>query len=97
MDVVTAFLNAFTNSYDPHSSYMSPDEYENFNISIRLSLEGIGATLRWEDGITIITKIIPGGAASRQGTLKPEDKIIAGAQGKGDGADGPSRLLRGDT
>lgn len=81
-DVVTAFLNAFTNSYDPHSSYMSPDDYENFNISMRLSLEGIGATLRWEDGITIITKIIPGGAASREGTLQPEDKIISVAQGK---------------
>ncbi|MEE8435349.1 MAG: carboxy terminal-processing peptidase [bacterium] len=80
-DVVTAFLNAFTNSYDPHSSYMSPDDYENFNISMRLSLEGIGATLRWEDGITIITKIIPGGAASREGTLKPEDKIVAVGQG----------------
>ena len=93
MDVVTAFLNAFTNSYDPHSSYMSPDDYENFNISMRLSLEGIGATLRWEDGITIITKIIPGGAASREGTLKPEDKIIAVAQGKGDWADVTNRRL----
>ena len=94
LDVVTAFLNAFTNSYDPHSSYMSPDDYENFNISMRLSLEGIGATLRWEDGITIITKIIPGGAASREGTLKPEDKIVAVAQGtNGPWADVTNRRL----
>lgn len=83
-EVVTAFLNAFTSSYDPHSSYMSADDYENFNIQMRLSLEGIGATLRWEDGYTIITSIIPGGAAYRQGTLQPEDKIV----GVGEGHDG---------
>jgi len=81
-DVVTAFLNAFTAAYDPHSSYMSPDDLENFNISMRLSLDGIGATLRWEDGYTVISSIIPGGAAARDGTLKPEDKIIAVGEGK---------------
>jgi carboxyl-terminal processing protease len=80
-DVITAFLNSLTAAYDPHSSYLSPDDLENFNISLRLSLEGIGATLRWEDGITVVTSIIPGGAAWRQGTLKPEDKIAAVAQG----------------
>jgi carboxyl-terminal processing protease len=84
-DVVTAFLNAFTAAYDPHSSYMSPDDLENFNISMRLSLEGIGATLRWEDGYTVISSIIPGGAAAREGTLQPEDKIVAVGEGK----DGP--------
>ncbi|NIP72583.1 MAG: tail-specific protease, partial [Gammaproteobacteria bacterium] len=82
-DVVTAFLNAFTGAYDPHSSYLSPDDLENFNISMRLSLEGIGATLRWEDGYTVISSIIPGGAAAREGTLQPEDKIIAVAEGDG--------------
>jgi carboxyl-terminal processing protease len=80
-DVVTAFLNAFTNAYDPHSSYLSPDDLENFNISMRLSLEGIGATLRWEDGFTVISSIIPGGAASREGTLQPEDRIVAVGEG----------------
>ena len=80
-DVVTAFLNAFTNAYDPHSSYMSPDDLENFNISMRLSLEGIGATLRWEDGYTVISSIIPGGAAAREGTLQPEDRIVAVGEG----------------
>lgn len=80
-DIVTAFLNAFTAVYDPHSSYLSADELENFNISMRLSLEGIGATLRWEDGYTVISSIIPGGAAAREGTLQPEDKIISVGQG----------------
>ena len=76
-DVVAAFLNAFTSSYDPHSAYYTDDDLENFNISLRLSLEGIGATLRWEDGVTVVTSIIAGGAAWREGSLKPEDKIIA--------------------
>lgn len=80
-DVLTTFLNAFTASYDPHSSYLSPDDLENFNISLRLSLEGIGATLRWEDGVTVVTSIIAGGAAWREGSLKQEDKIISVAQG----------------
>lgn len=81
-DVVAAFLKAFTSSYDPHSTYLSPDELENFNISMRLSLEGIGATLRWEDGYTVISSIIAGGAAFREGSLQPEDKIISVGEGK---------------
>ena len=81
-DVVTAYINAFTSAYDPHSAYMSPDDLENFNIAMRLSLEGIGATLRWEDGYTVISSIIPGGAAARQGDLQPEDRIVAVAEGE---------------
>jgi len=89
-EVVSMYLNSFTATYDPHSAYMSPDEQENFNISLRLSLEGIGATLRWDDGYTIISSIIPGGAAAREGTLKVEDKVISVAQGK----DGPFEDVR---
>ncbi len=89
-EVVSMYLNSFTATYDPHSAYMSPDEQENFNISLRLSLEGIGATLRWDDGYTIISSVIPGGAAAREGTLKVEDKVISVAQGK----DGPFEDVR---
>lgn len=60
-DVLSGYLNAFTKSFDPHSRYMTQEDLENFNIDMRLSLEGIGATLRWEDGYTIINTIIPGG------------------------------------
>ena len=80
-EVVSAYLNSFTATFDPHSGYLTPDDLENFNISLRLSLEGIGATLRWEDGYTVVTSIIAGGAAYREGSLKPEDKILAVAQG----------------
>ena len=81
-DILSAFLNAFTAAYDPHSTYLSPDDLENFNISLRLSLEGIGATLRWEDGMTVVSSIIAGGAAWKEGTLKPEDRIISVSQGE---------------
>lgn len=81
-DVISMFLNALASTYDPHSSYLLPDELENLNITLSLSLEGIGATLRWEDGYTVISSIVPGGAAAREGTLRPEDKIIAVGQGK---------------
>ncbi|MDH4121840.1 MAG: carboxy terminal-processing peptidase [Deltaproteobacteria bacterium] len=89
-DLVSAYINAVTAAYDPHSTYLPPDELENFQINMRLSLEGIGATLRWEDGFTIVTAIVPGGAASREGTLQPEDKIVA----VGQGSSGPMEDVR---
>ncbi len=81
-DITSMFLNAFALSYDPHSGYLNPDDLDNFNIAMRLSLEGIGATLRWEDGRTTIVAIVPGGAAARQAFLKSGDRIIGVAQGR---------------
>ena len=82
-DVYSQFLNAFAMALDPHSDYMSPDSLEDFRIQTRLSLEGIGAVLRSEDGFTTIQSLVPGGAAATTGMLKNDDKIIAVAQGKG--------------
>lgn len=76
------FLNAFCAALDPHSSYFPPDDMEDFNISMSLSLEGIGATLRSDDGYTIISELTPGSPADKSGKLKPGDKIIAIAQGE---------------
>ncbi len=75
------FLNALAQSYDPHSEYMSPSEMDNFQINMRLSLIGIGAMLRSEDGYSKIIELIPGGPAAMQGELKIDDKITAVAQG----------------
>lgn len=80
-DMYSLFLNAFSLSLDPHSEYLSPEQLEDFRISTRLSLEGIGAVLRSEDGFTTIQSLVPGGAASNTGKVKVEDKIIAVAQG----------------
>ena len=84
-ELIETFLSALATSYDPHTSYMSPGTLENFNISMRLQLEGIGAALMLEDGITVVSKIIAGGAADKEGSLQPEDQII----GVGQGRDGP--------
>ncbi len=83
-DVVEMFITSITSSFDPHTSYMSSETFENFMIQMRLQLEGIGATLQAseDDGYTVIKRIIPGGAADKQGDLKVEDKIVAVGQGE---------------
>lgn len=80
-ELLEMYLNAFTMSFDPHTSYMSPDTQKNFDIAMSLELEGIGASLQGEDGYTVVKKIIPGGAADKDGRIKPEDKIVGVGQG----------------
>lgn len=88
--VLQKYLSAFAHAYDPHSDYMSPSTVEDFNIEMRLSLVGIGALLRPEDGTAKIVRLIPGGPAARDARehrLRPGDKIIAVAQGDGEPVD----------
>lgn len=80
-DVFSLYINSFTQAYDPHTDYFSPIASDNFNISMKLSLEGIGATLRTDNDYTVVNTIIPGGPAYKSGLIKEEDKIIAVAQG----------------
>ena len=82
-DIYGNFLNAFSNSLDPHSTYYSPSAVEEFRINTRLSLDGIGAVLRSEDGFTKILSLVKGGAAFKTGKVKVGDKIVAVAQGDG--------------
>jgi carboxyl-terminal processing protease len=84
-ELLERYLSAMTTGFDPHSSYMSPSTLDNFNITMRLELDGIGASLRSEDGYTMVHNIIPGGAADKDGKLKPGDKIV----GVGQGSTGP--------
>lgn len=77
-------LKSFSTALDPHSLYFNPEEYESFNISFKLSLEGIGATLKSEDGYTIVDSLITGGPAEKSGRVKPNDKIIAVGQENGE-------------
>jgi len=83
-DVFETFMNAFAHTLDPHSSYMSPRNSEEYRIAMSLSYFGIGASLQTEEDYVHIVSIIPGGPASVDGSLGPEDKIIGVAQG-GDG------------
>lgn len=80
-DIYANYLDAFARSLDPHSSFFSRDVLEDFEISMKLSLEGIGATLTSQDGFTVVDQLIPGGAAQLSGKVKPKDKITAVGQG----------------
>ena len=81
-DVIKTFLVALSQSYDPHSEYMSPSDMENFMIQMKLSLVGIGAVLRPDDGYARIVEVVPGGPADKDGRLKANDRIAAVGQGK---------------
>ena len=75
-DLFSWIMNSKTSLYDPHSSYMSPRVTEDFEINMSLSLEGIGAMLTSDDGITKITKLIKGGPAIKSGLIKNNDQIV---------------------
>ncbi len=80
-DVFEIIANALTTLYDPHTNYFSPRTSENFNISMSLKLQGIGAELKTEDEYTTVVRLVAGGPADKQGQLKPDDKIISVGQG----------------
>jgi carboxyl-terminal processing protease len=79
-DVLQLYLSALTRVYDPHSDYMGKAEFDNFSIGMKLSLYGIGALLRSEDGICRIQSLTPGSPAEKSMKLRPNDKIVAVAQ-----------------
>ncbi|MGD9160338.1 MAG: carboxy terminal-processing peptidase [Desulfobacteraceae bacterium] len=79
-DVFKYFITAYTHSYDPHTEYFPPAESENFDIHMRLSLEGIGALLRSEDGYVKVEELVAGGPAERGKELQPADRIVAVGQ-----------------
>ena len=79
-DIFQTFINAYTTSVEPHTAYFSPRISENFDISMRLSLEGIGAVLRSESEYTQVVRIITGGPADLDGRLGSDDRIIGVGQ-----------------
>jgi len=80
-DAFSAYMNAFTTVYDPHTTYFSPRTSENFNINMSLSLEGIGAVLQSDNDYTKVVRLVPGGPAQQQGQLGASDRIVGVAQG----------------
>ena len=84
-DIFQLFINSFTTTLEPHTSYLSVQKSENFDITMRLSLEGIGALLSTKGGeYTIVQELIPGGPAYQSGVLKVGDRIIGVGQGRSD-------------
>ena len=80
-EVEEIFLNSYSSQYDPHSTFFSQQSLEEFEIAMRNSLVGIGATLSDEDGYCIIKDILPGGPLDLSRQAKSGDKIIAVGQG----------------
>jgi len=81
-DVFQTFLNAYAMSIEPHTNYLGSRASENFAISMRLSLEGIGAVLQREGEFVVIRSVVEGGPAALGGKVKVGDRIVAVGQAK---------------
>ena len=79
-DVFESFMNAYTQTLDPHSSYLLPRTSEEYRIQMSLSYEGIGASLQIDDDFVMVMNILPGGPAAIDGSLSPNDRITAVGQ-----------------
>ncbi len=82
-DIFEVFMNAFAHVFDPHSSYFSPRNSEEYRIQMSLSYEGIGASLQLVDDYVTVLNVLPGGPAAVNGTLNANDRILAVGEGRG--------------
>ncbi|MBK8182776.1 MAG: carboxy terminal-processing peptidase [Candidatus Competibacteraceae bacterium] len=80
-DVFQLYMNAVAEAFDPHTAYFSPRNTENFNIQMRLSLEGIGCVLRMDEEQVTVVELVAGGPADLSQQIKAGDRIVAVAQG----------------
>lgn len=80
-DIFSMYMNCITESYDPHTNYLSPAAADRFKQSISLSLEGIGARLQIENDYTKVVEILPGGPAEKSKLIKVNDRIVSVGQG----------------
>ncbi len=83
----STFINAITNTMDPHTDYFAPIDKRSFDESMKGSFFGIGAQLKEDDGRIKIASLISGGPAWKGGELKPEDEIIKIGQGNAEPVD----------
>ncbi|MCP4414289.1 MAG: tail-specific protease [Gammaproteobacteria bacterium] len=81
-DVFWYFMNSVAQTVEPHTNYFSPRAAENFEIDMKLSLDGIGAVLQTEDVYTKIVRLVSQGPADKTGEVKPDDRILAVGQGE---------------
>ncbi len=86
-DIFQTYMNAFAESYDPHTSYLSPDNAESFDINMSLSLEGIGAVLQNDNDYVKVVRLVPAGPADKSKQIVPADKIVGVAQGNNEMVD----------
>ncbi|AYG63268.1 carboxy terminal-processing peptidase [Rhizobium jaguaris] len=90
-DVFQTFMDAYTTSIDPHTDYFGAAAAAEFDISMKLSLVGIGAVLQERDDYTTIRELVVGGPAQLSGKLAAGDRIV----GVGQGENGPIKEVVG--
>ncbi|MDP8098732.1 carboxy terminal-processing peptidase [Pasteurella atlantica] len=83
-DILQTYLNSFTREIDPHTTYLSPRSAQRFEESMKLSLEGIGATLYMDDDFTTIRSLVKGAPAARSKQIHIDDKIVGVGQATGE-------------
>ena len=83
-DLAELYLTTIARLYDPHTLYFSADTFEDFGIQMKLELVGIGAVLGLEDDYCVVKEVVPGGPADLSKQIKPNDRILAVAQGDGE-------------
>ncbi|QKK27757.1 carboxy terminal-processing peptidase [Rhizobium hidalgonense] len=81
-DVFQSFMDAYSNAIDPHTDYFGAAASADFDVSMKLSLFGIGAVLQERDDYTTIRELVPGGPAQLSGKLAVGDRITGVGQGK---------------
>ena len=86
-DIFQAYMNAFAQTYDPHTNYLSPESAENFDINMSLSLEGIGAVLQTDNEYVKVVRLVTAGPAEKTKQVAAADKIIGVAQGNSEMVD----------
>jgi carboxyl-terminal processing protease len=86
-DVFQIFMNAYAMSIEPHTNYLGRSASDDFDISMRLSLMGIGAVLQERDEYITIRELVPGGPAAKSGKLAVGDRIVGVGQAEGAVAD----------
>ncbi|UJL35645.1 carboxy terminal-processing peptidase [Pantoea agglomerans] len=79
-DVFQLVMNSFAREIDPHTSYLSPRNTEQFNTEMSLSLEGIGAVLQMDDDYTVINSMVAGGPAAKSKAITVGDRIVGVGQ-----------------
>lgn len=75
-ELLEIYLTSLTRCLDPHSTFMAPNSRDEFDIAMKLRLQGIGARLRFKDGNTVVEDVVPGGAAAADGRLMKGDTIV---------------------
>ncbi|MFP1721351.1 carboxy terminal-processing peptidase [Lonsdalea quercina] len=79
-DVFQLVMNSLAREIDPHTSYLSPRNTEQFNTEMSLSLEGIGAVLQMDEDYAVINSMVPGGPAMKSKRIVVGDRIVAVGQ-----------------